>query len=184
MIDVSRMTVEELRKLKKDVEKELSRRHKEKEDEKCSCWTCHHCFFDKNAHKSYPKSSDYRGDYKCMAWSKKGRIIPTKHKAPVWCPKEPTVADVFNSLPEKEKEKMCKEIATAITVGEVWESIDYEYRKILSAFIEKVGNKEEVNESTERSIRNLLDNVLTKDQKRVVYFMVGKACEKWKEKGE
>ncbi len=73
----------DLRELKKRIEEELSKRHKAKEEEKCSCWTCGHCFYDENAHPSYRWG---KGGYKCMAWSKKGKIIPTKHKAPIWCP--------------------------------------------------------------------------------------------------
>lgn len=186
-MDIANLSTEELRTLKQQITKELSKRHKALEDEKCNCWTCHHCFYDENAHTSFPKGN--RGEYKCMAWGKKGKIIPTKHKAPVWCPTkngqyEPTVADVFNSLPNKEKETMCKEIAAAMTIGEIWESIDYTYRTILDGYIEKIGNKEFVSESTIRTVRHLLDNVLSEEQKRVVYFKVGKACEKWKGKGE
>lgn len=77
MIDITNLSTEELRTLKQQITEELSKRHKAQEEEKCSCWTCHHCFYDENAHKSYPKSSDYRGDYKCMAWSKKDHIITT-----------------------------------------------------------------------------------------------------------
>ena len=84
MIDITNLSTEELRKLKKEIEQELSKRHKAKEDEKCSCWTCGHCFYDKDAHSSYPRGC--RGGFRCMAWNKKGRIIPTKHKAPSWCP--------------------------------------------------------------------------------------------------
>ena len=85
ILDITNISSEELRDIKKVIEAELSRRHKEKQKEKCNCWTCGHCFYDKDAHISYPRSMD-RGDYKCMAWGKKGRIIPTKHKAPTWCP--------------------------------------------------------------------------------------------------
>ena len=85
MIDVTTMSTEDLRRFKKDISEELSKRHKEKQEEKCNCWTCGHCFYDKDAHMSYPRWMD-RGDYKCMAWGKKGRIIPTKHQAPSWCP--------------------------------------------------------------------------------------------------
>ena len=84
-MDIKEMTTEELRQLKKDISDELSRRHKAKEDEKCSCWTCHHCFYDKNAHPSY-KNPDFRGGYRCLAWGDKGRNISTKYKAPAWCP--------------------------------------------------------------------------------------------------
>lgn len=82
-IDVSGLSTETLRDFKKAVEAELSKRHKEKQEVKCSCWTCGHCFYDENAHITYRWN---RGDYKCMAYGKKGRIIPTKHKAPTWCP--------------------------------------------------------------------------------------------------
>ena len=85
MIDITTLSTEELRTLKQQITEELSKRHKAQEEEKCSCWTCGHCFYDENAHKTWPHWSN-RGAYKCMAWSKKGRIIPTKHKAPVWCP--------------------------------------------------------------------------------------------------
>ena len=84
MIDITKLSTVELRALKKEVDQELSRRHKAKEEEKCSCWTCHHCFYDEEAHPSYRKGN--RGGYKCMKWSKKGRLIFTKHTAPVWCP--------------------------------------------------------------------------------------------------
>lgn len=77
------MSTEDLRRLKKEIEAELSKRHKAKEEEKCSCWTCGHCFYNENAHTSYKWN---RGDYKCMAWGRHGKIIPTKHKAPSWCP--------------------------------------------------------------------------------------------------
>lgn len=79
------LTIEELRFLKKEITKELSRRHKLKQKEKRNCQSCDHCFYDENAHKTWPDWSN-RGGYKCMAWSKNGRIIPTKHKAPSWCP--------------------------------------------------------------------------------------------------
>ena len=81
------MSTEYLRAFKKEIEQELSRRHKAKEDEKCNCWTCGHCFYDENAHTSLPRGFGFnRGGYKCMAYGKKGKIIPTKHKAPCWCP--------------------------------------------------------------------------------------------------
>lgn len=88
LIDIIKdLSTEELRRLKKQITEELSKRHKAKEDEKCNCWTCGHCFYDSNAHINWPRWSD-RGDYKCMACSKHGKIIPTKHKAPAWCPKK------------------------------------------------------------------------------------------------
>ena len=83
MIDVTTMSTEDLRRLKKDISEELSKRHKVKEEEKCNCWTCGHCFYDKKAHPSYRYD---QGAYKCMAYGKHGKIIPTKHKAPSWCP--------------------------------------------------------------------------------------------------
>lgn len=83
MLDVTKLSTEELRDLKKLISDELSKRHKAKEEEKCSCWTCGHCFYDEKAHITYRYG---RGDFKCMAYGKKGRIIPTKHKAPSWCP--------------------------------------------------------------------------------------------------
>ena len=83
ILDITNISTEELRDIKKVIEAELSRRHKEKQEEKCNCWTCGHCFYDENAHTTYRYD---RGDYKCMAYGKKGRIIMTKHKAPAWCP--------------------------------------------------------------------------------------------------
>lgn len=77
------MSTEQLREEKRKIEAELSKRHKAKEDEKCCCWTCGHCFHDDNAHPSRRLNRD---GYKCMLWSKKGRLIETKHKAPSWCP--------------------------------------------------------------------------------------------------
>jgi hypothetical protein len=84
-MDIANLTTEELRSIKKQIEDELSKRHKANQDEKFVCWLCSDCFFDKDAHTSYPKGC--RGGYRCMAWNKKGRIINTKHKAPAWCPK-------------------------------------------------------------------------------------------------
>ena len=88
-VNVQRMSTEALRSLKKEIEDELSIRHKHREDIKCSCWTCGHCYYDENAHPTYPRGR--RGGYKCMEWSKHrtrhGRLIPTKYKAPSWCPK-------------------------------------------------------------------------------------------------
>lgn len=86
IIDVRQVSTKTLRDFKKAIEAELSKRHKAKEDEKCNCWTCHHCFYDDEAHISHRKGN--RGGYKCMAWSKKGKIINTKHTAPCWCPKK------------------------------------------------------------------------------------------------
>lgn len=83
MIDITKLSTEELRTLKQQITEELSKRHKAQEEEKCSCWTCGHCFYDENAHPTY---RSHKGGYKCMAWSKKGRLIFTKHKAPIWCP--------------------------------------------------------------------------------------------------
>ena len=83
ILDITNISTEELRDIKKVIEAELSRRHKEKQEEKCNCWNCGHCFYDENAHTTYRYD---RGDYKCMAYGKKGRIIMTKHKAPAWCP--------------------------------------------------------------------------------------------------
>jgi hypothetical protein len=77
------LSTEELRTLKQQITEELSKRHKAQEEEKCSCWACGHCFYDENAHPTYRWN---KGDYKCMAYSKRGRIIFTKHKAPCWCP--------------------------------------------------------------------------------------------------
>lgn len=94
MIDVARMTTEELRELKKQVSDELSRRHKEQEDEKCSCWACGHCFYDMN--NAHPSRRYDKGGYRCMAWSKRGRLISTKHKAPNWCPLEQVKIKVDN----------------------------------------------------------------------------------------
>lgn len=83
-MDITNLSTEELRELKKQIANELSRRHKAQEDEKCNCWTCHHCFHDSEAHIARRKGN--RDGFKCMAWSRRGRIISTKHKAPVWCP--------------------------------------------------------------------------------------------------
>ena len=82
-MEVTNLSTEELRELKKLISEELSRRHRAKEGEKCSCWKCNHCWYDENAH---PTRRWDKGGFKCMAWSKKGRLIPTKHTAPSWCP--------------------------------------------------------------------------------------------------
>ena len=103
-----------LRDLKKEIEAELSKRHKAKEDEKCCCWTCGHCFHDDNAHPSRRLNRD---GYKCMLWSNKGRIIETKHKAPSWCPlksKDATIGDIYDSLQQDEKNRIAYEIAKGL----------------------------------------------------------------------
>ena len=116
MMDVvTHLTTEELRRLKKEIEAELSKRHKAKEDEKCNCWTCSHCWHDENAH---PSRRCDRDGFKCMAWSKKGRVIPTKHKAPSWCPK-----GFIDDFHRKQEDSVRAAAKSAQTIGDAYDSL-------------------------------------------------------------
>lgn len=85
--DIAKLSTEELRTLKKDIEAELSRRYNERNSKKNKCQECEYCKWTDNAHPSWPRWSD-RGGYRCTLYGNHGKIIDTKYVAPFWCPKE------------------------------------------------------------------------------------------------
>ena len=83
--DIAKLSTEELRSFKKDIEAELSRRHNERNNQKNKCQECKHRKWAENAHPSRWSGS---GGYRCTLYGKHGKTIDTKYVAPAWCPKE------------------------------------------------------------------------------------------------
>lgn len=83
-VNYTKLSTEQLRVIKKEIEEELSKRHKEREDLKRCCSGCEYHKYDENAH---PTWRYHKGAFKCVIYGRNGKIIPTKHVAPSWCPK-------------------------------------------------------------------------------------------------